>query len=116
MQWLGARAECELANPVDLSVCALLRLRFFISQDFFGQAGQLLVEFFGDENNYFRMFFGFDGFPRGWHEMTYNLKDLRFYHGSPDMTGISRVRLSWFNHNNCKEDLTLAVADIHGQR
>ncbi|MBR4868394.1 MAG: SGNH/GDSL hydrolase family protein, partial [Clostridia bacterium] len=116
MQWLGARAECELPQSVNLSDCALLRLRFYISHDFFGQAGQLLVEFLEDENNYFRMFFGFDGFPRGWHEMTFNLNDRRFYHGEPKLTNISRVRISWFNHNNCMEDFVLAIADIHGQQ
>ena len=115
-EWLGARAECTLTEAVDLSECALLRLRFYISQDFFGQAGQMLVEFMGEEEDSFRMFFGFDGFPKGWHEITYNAKGTRFYRGNPDLSKISRVRITWYNHNNCKEDFILAVADIHGQR
>jgi len=114
-QWIGAKATCDLPCAVDLSQCAVVRFPLYISHDFFGKAGQIELQFSSSSGGCYRIFFGLDAYPDGWHEMTFDLHDKRFFRGEIDLKQINRLTFTWFNHNRCMEDITLAIGPIRGQ-
>ncbi len=114
-QWIGAQAECDLLNGVDLSNCKVIRFGFYLSRGFVGKAGQLCLDLCSDNQACYRMLFGVDAYAEGWHDIAFNLADTRNVHGELDLRNISHLKFTWYNHNCCMDDLTVAIQNIEAQ-